>query len=343
VTSLRALTGRLLDPAASIDRLTATVTELGALCVDLTRLGRGDDAADQAESALPSGRALSPSDAARCLADPLRTARFLRGIDAAIRARRRRLPDRPVEIVYAGTGPFAPLIVPLLPLYARSEVSVTLIDVHERSVELVGRLVDRLGLADRVCALVAADATTYVHPAERPPGIVIVEAMQRSLSAEPQVAIARQLAPQLDAAGVLIPERVTVRLAWTERSALFRHPGAGGLGDWAASAVTVLELTKEMATVALDWEDRSAATVVTCPNGAESGHVPVLFTTIDVYGGHTLGPFESGLTYPEPLWPLADPRVGERVAVWYQLGARPGLFWERLGLEPAPGQVGGRG
>ena len=182
LTRFVALTERLLNAASSLDRLAATVAELGELCADLTGFGRGDDAADQAESVLPSGRALSPSDAARCLADPLRTARFLRGVDAAIRARRQLMPDQPVQFLYTGTGPFAPLLVPLLPLYDPTALRVTLIDMHKRSAEIVRRLVHRLGLADRVRTVMAADATTYVHPPGRPPGIVIVEAMQRSLT-----------------------------------------------------------------------------------------------------------------------------------------------------------------
>jgi predicted RNA methylase len=57
----------------------------------------------------------------------------------------------------------------------------------------VRRLVDHFGL--RNCDFVVGDATSYRHP--RPLDLLIVEAMQAALSKEPQVAIVRNLAPQL--------------------------------------------------------------------------------------------------------------------------------------------------
>ena len=80
-------------------------------------------------------------------------------------------------------------------------------------------------------------------------------------------------------AGILIPERVSLRLAWAERSALFGGTGPATTASESPSTVTVMELTKELAAVALDPGGRSSPIVVTCPSGAESGRVPVLFTT----------------------------------------------------------------
>ena len=53
------------------------------------------------DTALPSGKALSPFLAAQCVRDFMRTAVFLRGVEQVLRER------RPAECVYAGTGPFA--------------------------------------------------------------------------------------------------------------------------------------------------------------------------------------------------------------------------------------------
>jgi hypothetical protein len=57
---------------------------------------------------LPSGLALAPHLAALCVLDEQRTAAFQRGVALAIEAARARFPGETVEVVYAGTGPFAP-------------------------------------------------------------------------------------------------------------------------------------------------------------------------------------------------------------------------------------------
>lgn len=132
---------------------------------------------------LPSGLALAPDLAAQCVLDVKRTATFLRGTANAIAAARERFPGDAIEVVYAGTGPLAPFVVPLLPM---SGVRFTLIDVDARSLRMLRVLLDRLGLQ---VDLVHADATEYRHPTAM--HVVVSETMQRSLAVEPFVAIAR--------------------------------------------------------------------------------------------------------------------------------------------------------
>ena len=66
---------------------------------------------------LESGLALAPHLAARCVLDVKRTMAFQRGAARAIEAARARFPGETIEIVYAGTGPFAPLVRPLLSMH----------------------------------------------------------------------------------------------------------------------------------------------------------------------------------------------------------------------------------
>lgn len=86
------------------------------------------------------------------------------------------------------------------------EARFTFLDIHQSSIDSVRRLVQHFGFGK--CDFVVADATTYRHP--RPIDLAIVEAMQAALSKEPQVAIVRNLAPQLAEGGIMIPQRVTV-------------------------------------------------------------------------------------------------------------------------------------
>ena len=64
------------------------------------------------ETLTSNGLALSPTMAAMCANDFVRTIQFIRGTHAAIADIRERFPDRPARVLYAGCGPYATLAVP---------------------------------------------------------------------------------------------------------------------------------------------------------------------------------------------------------------------------------------
>ena len=251
---------------------------------------------------LPSGKALSPSDAANCTKDALRTAVFLRGVNAGIIEARRRFPGQRIEIVYAGTGPFAPLAIPLLTRYSPAEVRLTLIDVHASAIESARAIVMHLGFQDYVRAFITGDATAYEHPRGVPLHIVMAEAMQRALSVEPQVALTRNLVAQLEPGGILIPERIGV--------------------DFALGSVRVGRVAELTAAARLPHR---TLRMPRPPVGCRAMYL----TTIDVFGGHSLRENDSGLTQPQVLWDLLNVREDERIAFCYEASDRPGIRWTR--------------
>jgi hypothetical protein len=112
------------------ERLRAAVTRLYSLFSDLTGIGRGgEDPADSYDTLLPSGIAISPNDAARCVLDFGRTGKFLKGTYAALKETRTRFPDQPLEVLYAGCGPFAPLGIPLATRFGAHQLRFTFLDV----------------------------------------------------------------------------------------------------------------------------------------------------------------------------------------------------------------------
>ncbi len=319
----------LLDVASPPPALERAATALYDLLLDAAGLDGDADAAKG--TALPSGRALSPLDAARCTRDPARTAGFLRALNAAVDVVAARAGGRPVELLYPGTGPLAPFALLLLSLRPPEELRFTLVDLHASAVASVGRLVEHFGFGPSVRALLAADATRLELPAGPRFNILVVEAMQRSLAAEPQVALVRRLAPGLGPKGLLVPARIAVDLVLSD-PAVETDPDAGKERKSAARipVATLFELTKESASAPLDGDDRFPPVTVTLPSGTDRTRMPMLFTRIDLFGPHVLGEGESGLTTPEVLWPLSGLPAGTRLAFRYRLGPAPGLTWERI-------------
>ena len=249
---------------------------------------------------LPTGVALAPHLAAQCLLDEKRTAAFQRGVAAAIDAVRARFPGETIELLYAGTGPFAPLVLPLLPL---PDVHCTILDVDARSLAMLRTL-------QPPASIVHADATEYVHDA--PLHIVVSETMQRSLAVEPFVAILEHLRAQLAPGRVFIPERVTVDAVLVDPERVQAQWRGEGSAD-ARFVARVIDTTRALDPV-----------LVTMPETSTPQWL-ALQTEIDVFAGEHLGPYDSGLTVPEILWPFSPARAGAVLAFRYERGARPGI------------------
>ncbi len=310
--SLRRLTRALLDEHSSPAALENAASELFLLFCAITGI-HGE--LETGGRSLPSGLALSPALAANCTNDARRTAVFLRGLHAAIRAARRRFPGERLEVVYAGTGPFAPLAIPLMSVLSPSDLQFTLIDIHEHSMAKLRSLLDYLGFTGFVRDFLVMDATDYQHPHGTPLHIVLTETMQRALSCEPQVAILRRLAPQLTRGGFFLPQEVRVDLSIGE--------------SLPAVAGRVMTLTTRTASVRSDSNGCFPAHTIRMPAVLPAG-MPTLRTEIRVFGRHVLHEFESGLTTPDVLWDLHGLAGNEDISFWYQLGERPGIRWRRL-------------
>ncbi|TMJ05994.1 MAG: hypothetical protein E6G97_01530 [Alphaproteobacteria bacterium] len=284
--------------------------------------------AHEADIMLPSGKAIAPRSAAACLLDAARTVAFLRGTEAALRTVLARFPQRPVEMLYAGCGPFAPFALMLATRFGPAQVRATLLDVNPSSLGCARALFETFGLTDFVRAYVCADAATYVWPRELPLHVVLVEAMQRALEHEPQVAISLNLAPQLTAGGILVPERIAVDLCLYDPAREFAAADSGDLSEARRIRVclgTVLELTADSAR-ALARATEYPAPVLDVP--AETRHLPAMLrTAITAFGHHSIGEYASGLTNPFPLNGLAGAR---RIRTRYAGGPHPVFRCERM-------------
>ncbi len=157
---------------------------------------------------LPGGHAISPWGAGRCVLDYLRTTLFLRGVNTAFARASERFPNEVIEVLYAGCGLFATLVTSLAGRFDTGKIRITLLDIHDVSLEGATKVFHELGLEAALAECVNADAAAYV-PA-RQPHVIIAETMQRALDKEPQVAVTANLGAYLRPGGIFIPELITV-------------------------------------------------------------------------------------------------------------------------------------
>lgn len=316
---------RILDGAASPEELNHVCAELHRWFTDATNL---DATLDEA-TRLATGLALAPGAAARCLLDTKRTVAFVRGLSLALDEARRRFPLGALDVVYAGTGPFAPLVLPLMTARALRDARFTFLDINRRSAEAVEGLIARLGLTQRARQVVHGDATSYTHPTSI--HVVVTETMQRALGIEPFVGIVRNLRRQLAPGGIVVPERVAVDVALIDAADEQSRWRGAAPPTQHESLIRLFEVTAETERPSLDRDGRSTPVVVTIPQGARDVERWVaLITRITVFGDVCLGDYDSGLTMPEILWPLSPARGGEVIQFDYVLGTAPGIRWKRL-------------
>ena len=170
---------------------------------------------NQGEIILQNGIALSKENAADCILDYKRTCCFIRGIYKAIIECQKKFPATQLNILYAGCGPFAPLLLPLLSFFDPKQISATLIDINRSSIKSIKNIISTLGYNTYISNSMVANAIHYQYPKTKALHMIITETMFHALTKEPQVAITQNLAPQLTEGGVLLPEEIHVSFGYS--------------------------------------------------------------------------------------------------------------------------------
>jgi len=339
----------ILDETSSPGELRDALNAFALLCGDVTGI-RPDPGFDawSGDSLLDSGVAINPQAAAHCIKDYQRSVAFIRGVYAAINALKLRFPDTPLEILYAGCGPFATLLMPMLGKFTPGELRLNLLDIHQRSLDSVELLLSHLGFCDHAVRTIKGDACHYKHDGKL--HLVIAETMQKSLEQEPQFAVTANLAPQLWPAGVFIPQRIEVALCLAnleyekelfDRSqrvdpqALEKHAGRYPLA-------TVCTLSPKRASDqlrsarynALTTKLELEPTIIVIPPVEDSARLDaVMFTRICIFEQYHLLDYESQITLPLKCHELESLIGGKSYRVSYQLGSYPKFNFELITTE----------
>jgi hypothetical protein len=274
---------------------------------------------------LASGRAIATDQAAFCINDIMRTRAFVRALHAAIQKQRQQFPHRAVEVLYAGTGPFATLIMPLLTRLPPTAVQFTLLEANPQSFALLQQIIHHHKAGAYVRALHCVDACTYEITSGASPDVLISEVLQRSLRDEPQVPLMLWLCAQLPPHCIVLPERITVQLAHR-----LHNSGMPAQFTILGEAFTLDRATALQLRAALEQTGNiRAATerIFALPEPCDL----CWLTTLQVYATEHLRVRESILTLPEPV---QIPVRGKYCRVWYELEGR-----KQLRVEDVPCEV----
>ncbi len=162
---------------------------------------------------LKTGKAIGSKWAGMCVDDFMRTKRFVTGLYKAVKDTLQKNKNQPVHILYAGTGPFATLVMPLTTIFKPSELQFTLLEVNPKSIESLENTIKSFNAESYVKNIFQTDASTFNVPLPNSVDIVVIECMQHALVREPQVAITYNLVSQLNENVILIPEQISLHIA----------------------------------------------------------------------------------------------------------------------------------
>jgi hypothetical protein len=333
---LHALTERLLQlPPHHYGELRDTVRELMHWLCGLCEINMEDHIGNDF-MLLDNGKAIGPTFAALCLAEMARTQRFAQGLYQAVCDKRAAYPNRPVQVLYAGSGPFATLVLPLAARFGPDEVQWSLLEVNPTTHAMAGQLLRRLGLQEYVRRLELADASTWQVPPDEEIDILVTETMQYALQREPQVPICLHLLPQLLPDAILVPQQIRLTAALVNVGQRLRHrsgqsPADNGLVPFKTvftfDAPTALQ---HAAAWQRQPEYRFPSATISFPTDLLLTH-PLLYilTEIILYGDTQLLMDECSLTIPLKLADLTGSDVNT-LRFQYATGQVPGLVWETV-------------
>ena len=329
---LQKIAAVLLDCGADPAKLETAVTVMHTLFASLSGIrGAMQDTAERYETSLAGGFALSPGYAADCLLDTKRTVKYLRAVDLAVKQLLQEQPGRTVHILYAGCGPFAPLVLPLTTCYTPGQIRITALDIHERALAALEKIVQAVDKQEYFRKLTACDATSYSHTGA-PFHILVTETMHQALSREPHVMICRNLAPQLTEGGIMIPERVALTACLSVEQEEMQYL-ANRLSGEEITAVRlnlgpVFEITKEKSYQVLEDGHALQGARLRIPDHTGSRNLLVLLTEITLFGTLCLKERESGITCPCYARDLEKWQPGDIIDFTFRIKENPRLEYK---------------
>lgn len=330
---LKELTAVYLNDEVNFAHLYAATKELKALLIMLA--GTDHDSHEGKEPIhTDNGKAIGPYWAAMCVDDIMRTRRFVRGVYHAM-ADMLNAREGKINLLYAGTGPFAMLVLPSILRFSPERVNYTFLEINPITFKTLQRVLNTLGMEAFRIELVQADASRYVLDKENLPNIIISETMQNMLAREQQVPIFLNLMRQAQPHTVFIPESIElfvgVRATGKNETEITRNDYRKLDCVFAVNRQTMAERIDSTANGREESFVFNERKTLVKDDAAANTVQPVLFTEVQVYKDERLLINESGLTTPKTLH-LNGISEGKPICIKtrYKIDKEPKLEYEIL-------------
>lgn len=325
---LALITSSLLEEEDHIPTIAKATSELFHLLIEITQLNPEEEL-HQTPILLPDGKGIGPYWAAMCINDLMRTKKFVRGLFCAIQAARKQFPGIPVHVLYAGTGPFATLALPMTTVFTADQVQFTFLEVNPFAYQMVQQTISDFGIQAFVREVVLTDATHYTPTGDV--HILLSETMQRALDKEPQVAITQHLISYLHPDGFLVPESIAILAGLLNPANEMTR-----MQDYINPPEHYIEYLQAIFELNQDTARSFSSEFPTTSlevSAAQAKKYPQLnlFTHIQVFDTEILTPWQSGLTLPKKISDLhPDSQTPQRFSFQYLSGDKPGFHFRLL-------------
>lgn len=285
-----------------------------------------------------TGKAIGPKWAELCIDDIMRTKRFSKGAFHAIEDRKKQNPNKPVTLLYIGTGPFATLILPLLTKFKPEDLQLVLVEVNPISVGYLKNCLKNLGFEAYVKEIISADAAQLHLENPLDIDILLLECLQFALVKEQQVAITYNLIPQLRNDVILLPQEIKLSISAIDsfkKMKFMTSNDTDGLPVFYKNLNTVFVLNKEeilcrKSNSEIEIFDFEKVTTLLSNDDKNEFTSIAIATDILVYGNQKLGMDECSLTMSFKLSEMEKAKNYTSLTTKYIVNKSPGLNVEWL-------------
>lgn len=177
---LKELTHKIILEKQDYAKLFETTEELFQLFNTASGC-RYDDDTLREHIYLPEGKAIGTCWAAYCVKEIFRTQKFLQGIYKAILSAQMKFPGETLQILYAGTGPFATLAIPFTTLFRPDEIQFTLLEINPSSFQMLNNTIQYFNCNDYICSMELCNAIQYRPNPDKKFHIILSETMLQAL------------------------------------------------------------------------------------------------------------------------------------------------------------------
>lgn len=337
IEKLRAITEILLKPEDDYTELPQAINDLFSMFLSTSHLDV-DDSQNREHVYLSKGKAIGTTWAAMCVKEFMRTKYFIKGLYAGIKAAQEKFPNTKIHILYAGTGPFATLAIPMTTVFTSEEINFTFLEINPVSIQFLEKTISAFHAENYVNAIIQCDATTYQTDKSKPIHIVLTETMQNALQKEPQVAITMNLVPQMLPDGILIPQNIKIDATLINPKKNVERLTNPDFGNqkYYHTIKTIFDLNNE--TSALYPIERILGissysfpeVIVKLPSDIDPEYKELcLFTNIQVFGDIELTNWQCSLNLPKKLMNINQQTISsDKISFQYVINDKPGFQYK---------------